>query len=189
MISSHAQTNPSEANHDMPNRDEPSARLDQAIRDTAQGAEVIRLPLWRHCLDELRKAGIAYGKTFPAEFFETHLKSKRNEMQFGLDVSNIRRELEKDGYYLSGRGQNGTQFVILQAAKNGDQMQHYGRAAADALKRGVILGTNTRLDALSPQDRKRHEGILERLAIQSVLLNRSTSIRKHLEKTKPKLIS
>ena len=150
--------------------------------------EVLKLPLWRNCLDVMLEETVEHGRTYPAEFFEGHLKEARNTMKFGLAVSEIRRELEKKGFYLSGRGQKGDQFIILPAASNQDVMLTYQRAAIDAMKRGVILGTQTRLDLLDAEDRKRHEKILEKLAVRTALCVRSGSIVKALGDKAQKLL-
>lgn len=150
--------------------------------------ETVRLPIWKNALDEMRKLGIAYGQSYTAEFLEKHLRCARDDMKFGLSVSEIRRELEKDGFYLSGRGQNGAQFVILQPESNSDVMLGYQRAAIDALKRGVVLGTSTRLDTLSDSDRRRHEGLLEKMAMKAVLMQRAGKIADALNSTHPDLL-
>jgi len=150
--------------------------------------EVIRLPLWKNALEEMRKEGITHGKTYDAAWLEERLKCSREDMRFGLAVSEIRRELEKDGFYLSGRGQKGNQFVILPPESNADVMLGYQRAAIDCLKRGVILGTNTRLDSLKDTDRRRHEALLERIATKAVLMQRSQQCARILGETSPKLL-
>jgi hypothetical protein len=148
-----------------------------------------KLPLWKSCLEEMRSQSMVnYGEVIDAPFFEERLECKRDSMEFGLAVSNIRRELEEDGFYLSGRGQKGNQFVILPPASNANVMNAYSRAAVDALKRGVILGTNTRLDTLTESERRRHEGILERLATRAALAVRSQQIGEFIRRTKPKLL-
>jgi hypothetical protein len=91
-------------------------------------------------------------------------------MQFGLGMSAIRRELEKDGYYITGRGQKGNQFVIVPPESNADVMGGYARQALDSLSRGFILGTSTRLDTLSKRDRDRHESLLAKMATRLALL-------------------
>lgn len=149
---------------------------------------VIRLPLWKSCLDDMRQEGVNHGKTYTAEFFEDKLKCERNSMQFGLALSEIRRELEKDGFYISGRGQSGNQFVILPPENNQDVMAAYQRQALDALRRGVILGTNTRLDLLPSADRKKHESLLEKIAIRTALMQRSGTIAKIIKKHSPDLL-
>lgn len=149
---------------------------------------VTKLPLWKNALDEMRSNGVTHGSVYPAQFFEEHLKCPRTDMKFGLGISEIRRELEKDGFYLSGRGQKGNQFIVLPPESNADVMLGYQRAAVDALARGVILGTNTRLDSLSDSDRRRHEGLLQRMATKAVLMHRSQSIAKVLKTQAPKLL-
>jgi hypothetical protein len=154
-----------------------------------QIAETVRLPLWKNCIDEMRKQGIAYGQTFHAEFFETHLRTKRDSITFGLSISEIRRELEKDGYYLSGRGGKGDQWQILPPESNSNVMECYQRAAVDALKRGVILGTATRLDTLSEDQRRKHEAVLQRLAIRAALVSRAGRVERVLKQSAPELLT
>jgi hypothetical protein len=134
--------------------------------------EVVRLPLWKNCLEDMLQQGVDHGKTYEADFFENHLKSERTTMAFSLGVSQIRTALLEHGFFLSGRGQKGDQFVILDAASNTRVMENFQHQAAVALKKGVILGTNTRLDVLTDEERRRHEATLERLAIRSALMSR-----------------
>lgn len=136
----------------------------------------------------MRESGVHHGSVFTSDFFEKELKTTRDDMKFGLSISEIRRELEKDGFYLSGRGQKGDQFVILPPEANAEVMLGYQRAAVDALARGVILGTNTRLDMLSDSDRRRHESLLQKIATKAVLMNRSRSIAKVLKEQSPNLL-
>jgi hypothetical protein len=137
---------------------------------TDSSGEVVRLPLWKNALDKMRETGIGYGVVFDAKFFEEELRSKRDEMNFGLGMSAIRRELEKDGYYITGRGQKGNQFVIVPPESNANVMGSYARQALDALSRGFILGTNTRLDTLEKRDRDRHESLLAKMATRLALM-------------------
>lgn len=157
------------------------------MNDESNGA--VRLPLWKACLEEMREQGVQFGQVWKSEFFEKRLRRKRTDMQFGLAVSEIRAALEHDGFFLSGRGQRGTQFVILPADGNDAVLEQYQRAASKALKRGVILGTNTPLDMLSEAQRKRHESLLERIAIKAALMNRAVSIGKYVKKHSPSLLN
>ena len=118
------------------------------------------------------KDGVDYGRTYDAEFFETRLKEKRDTMGFGLAVSQIRTALLQNGLFLSGRGQKGEQFVIVDAAANTRVMENFQAQAAMALRKGVILGTNTRIDVLTEDERRKHEATLERLAVRSALMSR-----------------
>lgn len=152
------------------------------------GVELIKLPLWKNALEEMRKKGLAYGQSWPAEFFERHLKVARDNIQYGLGISFIREELEADGFYLSGRGQKGNQFVILPPSSNADVMKSYQRHAARSLARGVILGTNTSLETLTDAERKKHENTLRKMATKAVLMQRSGAVAKILEKQAPALL-
>lgn len=153
------------------------------MTDTEQNQDgPVRLPIWKNALDEMRKQGLHYGKTYPAEWFETQLRAQRNTMPFGLGISEIRRELEHDGYFLSGRGQKGNQFVILEPESNQDVMKCYGRAALNALQRGVILGTNTRLDTLSAEQRRKHQSLLEKMAVRVALVKHAGKVVASLTK-------
>lgn len=156
---------------------------------TEQETEVLKLPLWKNCLENMIDGTVEHGKTYSAEFFEEQLKEKRETMKFGLAISEIRRELEKRGFYLSGRGQHGNQFIILPAEGNQNVMLTYQRAAIDAMKRGVILGTQTRLDLLNAHDRKQHEKILEKLAVRTALFTKSRTVMKALGEKGQKLLA
>src|ERR1044071_688119 len=115
---------------------------------TTENKDALRLPLWRECVRHMLAAGVEHGKIYPANFFEKELRCESASMQFSLAIAEIRRALEEEGFYLSGRGHRGEQYVILPVELHADVMLGYGRKAADALRRGVILGTNTRLDLL-----------------------------------------
>ena len=132
------------------------------------------LPLWKHALDEMRKSGVEYGKTYAPEWFEERLSCHRDSMEFSLALSEIRRELEFDGFYLTGRGQAGNQ-IILPPKDNADVLLSYQRAAIDALKRGTILGTATKTDTLTVNEKRRHESVLQRVAIRAALISRRPS--------------
>jgi len=136
--------------------------------------EVLRLPLWKNCYEKMLGQGIDYGTTYDAEWFESILKEKRESMRFSLDISKIRTALLSHGFFLSGRGQKGEQFVILDAAANTAVMENFQSQAIKALRSGVILGTNTRVDVLTDEERRKHESTLERLAIRSALICRKT---------------
>lgn len=147
-----------------------------------------RLPLWRDCADRMRKQGLTYGQIFEAEFFEEALSCKRNTMEFLLAISSIRRDLESSGFYLSGRGGKGDRFSILPANKNHDQMRSFRAKARDSLRRGTILGTNTRLDELNAEDRAKHEKLLEIMGFERAMMQKSGTIKRYLGKKGKKLI-
>lgn len=154
-----------------------------------QTSNLTRLPLWKSCVDSMLAEGIQFGKTYSAEYFEERLKCKRHEMKFGLAVSQVRRRLESDGFYLSGRGLKGDSFIILEPNRNQDVMSSYASEALDALKRGVILGTNTRVDLLSDEERRRHESLLEKLAARLVFCRKTKTVLGVIEKHQKELLS
>lgn len=145
---------------------------------TENTMEVLRLPLWKNCYEEMLRDGVDYGQAYPAEYFEERLKVKRDSMTFGLDISKIRAALLSHGFFLSGRGQKGEQFVVVDAAANTSVMENFQAQAIKALRSGVILGTNTRVDVLTDEERRKHESMLERLAIRSALISRKIPILK-----------
>src|SRR4051812_1614777 len=111
-----------------------------------------KLPEWKACLDEMRAGGLKFGNKYTVEVFESHLGMPRDKVKFKLGISKIRKELEGDGFYLTGKGGNGKHWVIVEAGENARVLVNYGRMALTALQRGVILGTNTPLDSLTDDE-------------------------------------
>lgn len=163
-------------------------QLKQIGTAETQVSDLIRLPLWKSCVESMLAEGVAFGKTYSAEYFEQHLKCARGEMKFGLMISQIRRRLESSGFYLSGRGLKGDSFIILEPNKNRDVMSSYASAALDALKRGVILGTNTRVDLLTAEERRRHESMLEKLAARMIFCKKTKAVLKIIESSHPEML-
>lgn len=163
--------------------------IKQIGNEETKVSDLLRLPLWKTCVESMLAEGVAFGKTYTAEYFEERLKCKRDEMKFGLMVSQIRRALESSGFYLSGRGLKGDSFIILEPNRNQEVMGSYAAAALDALKRGVILGTNTRVDLLTEEERRRHESMLEKLAARMMFCKKTKTILKVLEKDGDSLLS
>lgn len=151
-------------------------------------SNLTRLPLWKSCVESMLAEGVQFGKTYSAEYFEEKLKCGRFEMKFGLAVSQIRRRLESDGFYLSGRGLKGDSFIILKPNRNQDVMSSYASEALDALKRGVILGTNTRVDLLTDEERRRHESLLEKLAARMIFCKKTKTVLGVIEKHHKQLL-
>lgn len=136
-------------------------------------AEVVRLPLWKECLKDMLSNGVTDGAAYPAEYFERWLKVTRDSIRFSTDISKIRQALERYGFYLQGRGQKGRQFVILARTANVKQCKLHARHATRAQKRAVTLGSNTCVDDMKPDDRRRHEAYTERASNKLVLMMRA----------------
>jgi hypothetical protein len=148
--------------------------------------EYAKLPRWKVCLEDMLKKGVEYGQTWKTSYFEESLGSKLKTMEFQLGISSIRAALLEHGMYLSGRGTRGKSFVILNPEANAEVMSSYQKEAAKALKKGVVLGTNTDLGLLDSDDRRRHEAVLERIAIRQALIGRRTADLKRIIKPKKK---
>jgi hypothetical protein len=150
----------------------------KTMENTIENMEVVRLPLWKNCYEEMLRDGVDYGSAYSTEYFEERLKVGRDSMAFGMDISKIRAALLSHGYFLSGRGQKGEQFVVVRAAANAAVMENFQAQAIKALKAGVILGTNTKLDVLTDEERRKHESTLEKLAIRAALVSRKMPLLK-----------
>lgn len=157
---------------------------------TNGNGEITRLPLWKACLDEMLAAdAVHFGAIFKAEFFEVRLKCQRDSMQFGLGISEIRRALEFKGFYLSGRGQGGSQYVVLPPEENQRVAGCYERDASDSLKRAVTLLVHTDTKTLSDEQKRRHELRLEKIGIKAALISRWRALSKVLTQMPSRQIS
>lgn len=146
-----------------------------------QSATTVRLPEWKHCLEQMRTAGLEYGKVFTADFFETHLQMKRDTMAYSLAISEIRKTLEKEGMFLSGHGQKGESCTVLPPEENAKVGVRYAYAASDALRRAHTLLSTTPLETLTADQRTKHEQVSERIAVKLALMNRSATYAKKLK--------
>ncbi len=133
-----------------------------------------RLPLWRDTLDKMIELGIHYGAEFSTEWLESQLHQAYGTMAFSLAVSRIRRELLSQGRYLSGRGTEGKKFTIIQPQDNHMVMTAFQTEAIGLLKKGVILGATTEMESMDDEQKRKHNSVLERLAIRSALMSRSS---------------
>lgn len=131
-----------------------------------------RLPLWKNCYERMLREGVDYGTTYPASFFESELECSRDSMKFSLDLSSIRKALEHHGMFISGRGSRSETFVIVTADQNADQLKSYGRQVIELSRRAIVLGSNTRRDALTEEGARRHDAEMEKAAKRAVLLGR-----------------
>jgi len=142
-----------------------------------QEPELVKLPLWKSCYEAMIEGGVDYGKVYETKWFEEFLKAPADTMSFGLDVSRINRALQFHGFHMTSRGQKGALYVIVQAEANRCVMENYQHQAMDAFKRALVLGTNTRTDMMKEEDRRRHEGTLERIANKLAMLQRRQPVQ------------
>jgi len=139
---------------------------------TTQQEEISKVPRWKVVVQKLLSDGITYGAIIEADTLENLLCSKRNTIDFSFEVSLIRRALEEHGLYLTGRGQNGDRYVVVQARENHKQMSNYIAESRDCLKRAVKLGSATDTSLLTQQESSLHAQILERAQNKLALMNR-----------------
>lgn len=123
----------------------------------------------------MRKQGIAYGAVFGTSFLEAQIGLSKTHFGFGLAVTKIRKTLEAEGFFLSGRGQNGHQFVILAASSNADVIQSKCTDAFESLRRAVVLGKATDLSELTRDERRRHTEQLKRAETKLSLISRESN--------------
>jgi len=148
-----------------------------------------RLPLWKSALEDLRAKGIAYGQTIPLPELEEALCSRDHEREFNLAISKIRRELEKDGFYLSGRGKKASGvFTVIPARSNLGIAKNRQHQASDELARAVVLLTNTLTDGWTVEEKRKLTSSLERLQTKRALETKAVKILEVLKTHSPKLL-
>lgn len=128
---------------------------------------------WRLVAEDLLANEIDYGSFFPTAQLEKTLGLTREMPEFAFAMCGIRGILLNRGFYLTARGQHGEQYVVIPACENADVMLNMSQQASNALRKGIILGTMTSMDKLTPEERRRHESVLEKLAHKSALLRHS----------------
>jgi hypothetical protein len=138
--------------------------------------EVKRMPLWRHFVETHHEAGkLEFGSFFSAEQMEAHLGCRYDSLEFAMAIYAIRKALRRlGGKVFTERGQQGKGFIIAPVERNADEMARLQRTAMNSMREGVILGTNTPVELLDAESRRRHEAILERMATRLALLRRRT---------------
>jgi hypothetical protein len=142
--------------------------------------ETRKHPLWKNVIVLLEEQGVDYTTTIKADWLEKELDLGRNTPKFAFAIHHIRRHFEQQGMWLTCRDMHGEQYYFRPPEDNYAVMQMMQTKAARALKRGVILGTNTPLDTLSPENRKRHEKQLEQMATRAALMMRQSTVLKLL---------
>ena len=139
-------------------------------------------------MEAMREQGIEHEKVFTVEWLAKMLRFDADSMAFGIAISDIRRELEQDGFYLNGYGQNGESYQILHARDNHKVMERYQRQAMDSFRRAVILGGMTDTSSLTEEEKRKHEKVLSRAAIRLALTKRSTQVDRILKGADRKLL-
>lgn len=134
------------------------------------------LPLWKAWLEE--NAGrIQYGAQFTSEELVKFLDQQEDSIGFAMSVHEIRKALRRRGMVLTARGEFGKGYRISPPSANMDEMKRMEKAAASALREAVVLGTSTPLDALTQEERRLHESLLEKVSTRLALMNRKQPVK------------
>lgn len=158
-------------------RNSPESFMNEEQTKTETG-KVRSLPLWKSFAEQLIAEGIEHGKEYRAEVFEDGLGCKRDSIEYGFAVSEVRKILEDLGYYLSGRGMNGKAFVIIEPEGHCDVAGSRERQAMVLLLRATKLLSTTRRELMSSEDVRKLDSVLARLQIKSALISRDVRIVK-----------
>lgn len=133
--------------------------------------DIRRLPLWK---DWVETCGVSmtYGDSVTSSEMIKALSCDEDSIQFAMSIVEIRKWFRRKGMNFTSRGQNGTGYVIAPPGGNSREMGRMARAAINSMREGVVLGTSTPLDLLSPEERRLHESLTEKMATRLALIGR-----------------
>lgn len=154
--------------------------------------EVIRLPLWKACVETMMAQGFTYETSWPVEFFEDKLKLKSNCVRFHMDMMQIIRFVEDETGYCIGQCDNGRTYQIPDAPGHEDVAQRRDRAVKTNARRALVgrqMLLNNPEANLSPEERKKVEDNSEKAARRYLLLRHEKKAISALEQLAPKLLS
>jgi len=134
-------------------------------------AELRTLPLWKDWIENVGES-MTYGSHVSSDEMVKALECPEDCIQFAMAIHNIRKWFRRRGMNFTSRGQNGTGYIIGRPATNAQEMKRMASVAASAMREGVILGTTTPLEMLSPDERRLHESLTEKMATRLALISR-----------------
>lgn len=142
-------------------------------------SQVVRQhPLWRDFIVKNKTEGsLVFGSFFKVETMEDHLGCKSDSVEFAFAIAAIRKALRREGKNFTERGQHGLGFLITPPEFNHKEMDRLQASAISALREGVVLGTNTPIELLDAESRRKHEAVLEKMATRLALVTRRTSLK------------
>lgn len=150
--------------------------------------QVRKLPLWKSCLQKMEEEGICYGKTYAVAWLEEQLSATLTDVSFGIGIYNLRVELEKRGFSLAGSPTKTGHYAIVPAKDNAAVMARMSRKGKRYFQRTVLLGSNTDMSELTPEEKKRHQSVLERARLRVALIDREKTLKRFLAKHAPRLL-
>ena len=150
----------------------------------ADEGQVRQLPLWKDFLRHMEETCITFGSSYTREEMEQGLGCKSDTMRFVGELINLRRELEcKHGYYLA-QVNNGSKFIVLDAADHEGISDTWQRKMVRFSKRSVIVLGHLLANpaaALAAEDRARIDRKQEIAAFKAALLAKSAKLKKHFD--------
>lgn len=153
--------------------------------------ETTTLPLWKNALEEMREAGLDYGQTWTADFFEKHFREKKDTQKFAFEMMALRQELEKDdGFYLKSEESN-ARWSIVDAPSHEDVAARFDGKVRRFAVRSINLRSATLMNpkaVLTDDERRKMEGNLEKASLRLVLMSRAHSIAEVVKEHEPKLL-
>jgi hypothetical protein len=141
----------------------------------------------KQCLEDMWASGITYGSFFPNDFFEKRLFMSRDDRDFSINIHKIRVELEKEGFYLNGYGQNRKGFVILMANGHVGLSRRRSRSVKRTMRRDVTLMIKTRVDGLTLHEKELHEKETRNAVVQHLSVERSKGVEKMIRNRFPQI--
>lgn len=150
--------------------------------------QVRKLPLWKSCLQKMEEEGLHYGTSFTVEWLEEQLSAKFGTIGFMIAIHDLRIELEKRGFAIAGSPKKTGRYAILPAKDNAAVMSRMSRKGKRYFVRTVLLGSNTDMSELTPEEKKRHQSVLERARLRVALIDREKTLKRFLAKHAPRLL-
>ena len=156
-----------------------------------ENIKVERLPLWKNVLKNMRDDGLAYGKVWPASYFEAWLMCEHNSREFDFAMLSIKSQIEtEDGYYLQSSN-DGNLWSIPSAADHETVCERFDRNVKSFAIRAVLLRDSTLANPtaqLTDQERAKMEKRMEIAGNRLALLNKTATITRAIKKRSPKLL-
>jgi hypothetical protein len=140
------------------------------VSDADQARE---LPLWKSWVKEIGES-LKWGDAVTSAELVKYLDEHEDSLQFAMAIHQIRKWFRRRGMNFTSRGQSGAGYVISQPNTNRAEMERMARAAASAMREGVILGSATPLEMLTEEERRIHDKLTENMAIRMAMLSRKT---------------
>lgn len=142
-------------------------------------SQVVRQhPLWRDFIVKMKATNeLNFGAFFKTEAMVEHLGCAAESVEFAFAIAAIRKALRREGKNFTERGQHGLGYLITPPEFNHKEMDRLQASAISALREGVVLGTNTPIELLDAESRRKHEAVLEKIATRLALVTRRTSLK------------